>query len=240
VVVDSALAAELPTLAPGPSMRLTVSDTGHGMEPEVLNRIFDPFFTTKAQGEGTGLGLAIVQGVVASHGGAMNVQSKVNVGTTFSLYFPLSTETPLVPAPDLPTPRGNGQEIMVVDDEEQVSAFICARLQQFGYSPYVFNDPREAVRSFQQAPARFSAVVTDLTMPHLTGLDLLRQVRLLRPAMPMVIITGYGRELTGVKLDTIAHSVVLHKPFSGEELGRALRAVLDSVPTARPAPGPGA
>jgi DNA-binding response OmpR family regulator len=160
----------------------------------------------------------------------MTVQSKLNVGTTFTLYFPQCQEAPLAPLANQEAPRGNGQEILVVDDEEQVAAYVSARMRQLGYMPFVFHDPRAALKSFRETPARFSAVVTDLTMPHLTGLDLLRQIRQLRPSMPVIILTGYNRDLAGEKLDSIARCIVLQKPFSGEELSQALRSVLDSVP----------
>ena len=233
LTVDHELAARVPNLAPGACMCLTVSDNGHGMDQVLLDRIFDPFFTTKAQGKGTGLGLAIVQGVVASHGGALAVHSQVKIGTTFNVYFPLSREAPLASVPELPAPRGNGQEILVVDDEEQVAAYVSARLRHFGYHPFVFHDPRQALASFLETPARFSVVVTDLTMPHLTGLDLLKKIRQLRPSLPVIIITGYSRDLAGEKLEAISRCIVLQKPFSGEELGLALRTVLEPAPAAR-------
>jgi CheY-like chemotaxis protein len=207
-------------------MRLTVSDNGHGMEQETLDRIFDPFFTTKSQGEGTGLGLAIVQGVVVGHGGALHVNSRVEVGSTFDLYFP-TTEEELA---DLPiagdSPRGTGQRILLVEDEPTVSSFATSRLKQLGYVPFTYNDPREALAAFKEAPDSFDALVTDLTMPHMTGLELIDQMRPLRPDIPIVIFTGFGRELTREKLAAVPRSFLLLKPFSGEELARALSQVL--------------
>ncbi len=227
LVVDAGLAAEVPNLNPGPCLRLSVTDNGHGMDKATLNRIFDPFYTTKGQGEGTGLGLAIVQGVVASHGGALAVRSTPQMGTTFELYFPLSSERPTSAAAPGPVARGIGQEVLVVDDEEQVSAFVAARLRQFGYRPTVFNDARQALATFDAAPSRFGAVITDLTMPHLTGLDVLHHIRSQSPLLPVLILTGYGRELTGEKLDATPHCAVLQKPFSGDDLARALSQVIN-------------
>ena len=226
VQVDEKLAGEVPNLRAGSYMRLTVSDNGHGMEQATLDRIFDPFVTTKSQGEGTGLGLAIVQGVVVGHGGALHVNSRVEVGSTFDLYFPTTEEEPA----DLPiagdSPRGTGQRILLVDDEPSVSSFATSRLKQLGYVPVTYNDPREALAAFRGAPDSFDALVTDLTMPHMTGLDLIEQMRPLRPDIPIVIFTGFGRELTREKLAAVARSFLLLKPFSGEELARALSQVL--------------
>ncbi|HZZ18473.1 MAG TPA: ATP-binding protein [Opitutaceae bacterium] len=226
VLVDEKLAGEIPNLKAGSYMRLTVSDNGHGMEQATLDRIFDPFFTTKSQGEGTGLGLAIVQGVVVGHGGALHVNSRVEVGSTFDLYFPTTEEIPADPSPSADSPKGNGQRILLVEDEPSVSSFASSRLKQLGYVPVTFNDPREALAAFKDAPESFDALVTDLTMPNMTGLELISQVRPLRPTLPVVIFTGFGRELTREKLAAVPRSFLLLKPFSGEELARALSHVL--------------
>jgi CheY-like chemotaxis protein len=227
VAIDTTYAAEIPNLKPGPFVRLSVADNGHGMDENTLERIFDPFFTTKGQGEGTGLGLAIVQGVVASHGGALNVKSKPDEGTTFELYFP-RTDQPVAAAKPMPQPSvGEGQEILLVDDEAVVVEFASSRLTHFGYRPMAFRDPREALAAFNAAPTRFAALVTDLTMPHLTGLDLINGMRPKRPLLPILVLTGYGRETTKEKLAALPCCILLHKPFSGEDLARALSEVLE-------------
>jgi PAS domain S-box-containing protein len=226
IQVDAKLAGEIPNLTAGSFMRLTVSDNGHGMEQATLDRIFDPFFTTKSQGEGTGLGLSIVQGVVVGHGGALHVNSRVEVGTTFDLYFPTTEETAPAQSPAGDSPRGKGQRILLAEDEVTVSSFASARLTQLGYVPITFNDPRAALAAFNDAPGTFDALVTDLTMPHMTGLELIEQMRRLRPDIPVVIFTGFGRELTREKLASVPRSFLLLKPFSGEELATALSNVL--------------
>ena len=136
----------------------------------------------------------------------------------------------MVPKPAL----GNGQEILLIDDEPSVAEFAASRLKHFGYRPVLFRDPREALAAFNAEPARFAAVVTDLTMPQLTGLDLIGHMRPLRPLIPVVVLTGYGRETTREKLAALPYCVLLQKPFSGEELGRALRTVLEPIEDARP------
>ena len=228
VAVDSRLAAEVDGLAAGPSMRLSVTDTGHGMSTATLARIFDPFFTTKRQGEGTGLGLSIVQGVMASHHGALRVLSTPGSGTTFELYFPVSTElvTPRVETNH--APRGDQQEILLVDDEPAVVEFAATRLRQLGYRVTPFSDPRLALLAIRKDPAQFHAIVTDLTMPHLTGVQLIQEARLVTPGIPAVIITGYGHAAGGAQFDIPSRCRMLNKPFSGEDLAHLLNEILQA------------
>ena len=229
VHVDRQLAAEVPDLTTGQFLRLTVADNGHGMNQATLDRIFDPFFTTKQQGEGTGLGLSIVQGILAGHHGALRVRSRIGEGSTFDLYFPLCNEKANSSAPTEPSPRGEFQEILVVDDEPAVATFVTARLQQLGFRVVTFRDPREALAAYRGNPARFQAIVTDLTMPHMTGVDLIHRVRTLGREIPAVIVTGYGRDAGGAKLATLPRCQVLYKPFSGEDLVRTLNSVLEEA-----------
>jgi signal transduction histidine kinase/CheY-like chemotaxis protein len=222
VEIADSLAAEIPHLPAGPVMRLTVADTGSGMNAATLERIFDPFFTTKQPGEGTGLGLAIVQGIVRGHHGAVRVRSTPGSGTTFELYFPLTTATAAAPAPDDAPPRGQGEEILVVDDEKSVVMFVEQRLSQLGYRPSVFSDPRAALAEVIRSPQRFQAIVTDLTMPGLTGEELIGQCRAARADLPAVIITGYGADA----LKSLPRCLMIQKPFKGDDLVRSLAQLL--------------
>jgi PAS domain S-box-containing protein len=229
--VDAALAATMPKVQPGAFARLTVQDTGHGMEEAMLTRIFDPFFTTKAVGEGTGLGLSVVQGIVSAARGGIAVESTVGKGTTFRLYFPICAQ-PTAARVEAPAVKpGNGEQILVIDDENSVSAFMGVRLQQLQYRPAVFTDPRRALAAMTAAPHRFAAIVTDLTMPGLTGVDLIREARRVAPHLPAVIVTGNRSELTSV--EDLAPIEVLSKPFSGDDLGAVLNRLLPA-----PAPSP--
>ena len=230
IMVDARLAAEVSGLSFGPAMCLAVSDTGHGMDQATLARIFDPFFTTKRQGEGTGLGLSIVQGVMTSHHGALRVQSTLGTGTTFELYFPISPDHIPPPTATDNVPQGSQQEILLVDDEAAVVDFIATRLRQLGYRVTPFNDPRLALLAIRAAPARFQAIVTDLTMPHLTGMQLIQEARLSSPGLAAVIITGYGHAAGGSQFDLLPRSRMLYKPFSGEDLARILSQVLAARP----------
>ncbi|WP_221030112.1 ATP-binding protein [Actomonas aquatica] len=232
--IDDELSVEVPELRPGRYMVLIVADDGAGMDAATLERIFDPFFTTKDQGKGTGLGLSTVQGILASHHGTHRVRSTPGVGTTFELYFPItnasSVKTQRAPAESIA--EGHSREVLVVDDEESVVQFVATRLTQFGYAPQVHEDPRAALKAYDEAPDRYAALVTDLTMPHLTGADLVQRLRERGSTIPAIVITGYGRENALEKLHTLSNTYVLGKPFSGEELarllGRALRG--DSTP----------
>lgn len=236
--VDASLAKEVPGLSVGPHLILIVSDNGMGMDAATMERIFDPFFTTKDQGKGTGMGLSIVQGIMASHQGAYRVRSRTGAGTTFELYFPICGQKPAArETPSQAIAPGASREILVVDDEPTVADFVSTRLRQFGYRPCTFGDPREALAAYRAEPNRFSALVSDLTMPHLTGADLIQELRNLGSQIPALIITGYGRENALEKLHTLSNTYVLGKPFSGEELtrllGRALRGETETSP-----PGP--
>jgi len=224
--VSARLAGEVPELQAGPAMRLTVADTGCGMDAATLQRVFDPFFTTKAPGEGTGLGLSIVQGIVRSHHGALRVRSTPGTGTTFELFFPLTTATATASPPTAAVPRGDGEEILVVDDERAVGAFVAKKLEQLGYRPTVFTDPRAALAEITAAPQRFHAMVTDLTMPGLTGAELVQQCRAAGADVPTVVITGYGTDSVHTALRSLPRCVVLSKPFDGDELARGLHRLL--------------
>jgi len=229
VTADAGLCAEVPNLTPGDWLRLSVRDTGCGMDEETIARIFDPFFTTKKPGEGTGLGLPIVRGIVASHHGALRVQSRPGAGTTFEVYFPAADGAVPSAGRAEPVKSGGGREIMVVDDEPAVAQFAATRLQHFGYRVTVFHDPRAALAAFAREPWRFHAAVTDLTMPHLTGVELVRRLRALGRAVPVVIMSGFGKELASLTPATLPAAAVLTKPFSGEELAHALSGVLDAA-----------
>jgi CheY-like chemotaxis protein len=223
--VDEKLADEVPHLHPGMWMCLSVADTGHGIDAAILQRIFDPFFTTKSQGKGTGLGLAIVQGAVMNHGGAMRVRSHPGDGTTFEAYFPLMEESVEEPAPVAPAHalvKGNGEEVLIVDDEPLVAEYAHTLLDRNGYRCTYCTDPREALAEFKAAPSRFSILITDLTMPHLTGVDLMQKIRAINADLPVIILTGYGDKASREHIAEYSRCELLQKPVSGEVLMRVM------------------
>ena len=216
------------SLVPGHYVRLTVGDTGAGIEAAVIDRIFDPFFTTKQTGEGTGLGLSVVHGIVTDLGGAIRVETAPGKGTTFEIWLPVAGEIPAPAAEaDRALRRGNGEIIMIVDDERPLVELAEEIVAQVGYEPVGFNASRAALDAFRAAPHRFDAVITDEAMPELTGIELARRVREIRPAMPVILMTGYGSAELMSEAARIGVSEVLRKPLRRADLADALARVLD-------------
>src|SRR5882672_11381142 len=221
------------TLLPGPYVRLSVSDTGSGIPPAVLERMFDPFFTTKGVGDGTGLGLSLVHGIVADFGGAIDVTTQAGVGTTFTVWLPAAGETPrLLAEPAGELPLGNGETVMIVDDQRSLVALAEETLAALGYEPAGFDSSVAALQAFRADPQRFDLVLTDETMPDMSGVELVREVRRVRPELPIVLMSGYsGAQLTA-RARAAGAGEVLRKPLVrrdiAEALGRALRVSDDS------------
>ena len=212
----------------GAYVRLTVRDTGSGMTSEVAQRIFDPFFTTKRVGEGTGMGLAVVHGIVISHGGVINVESEPGQGTMFRLYFP-EMEAASYPGEDKPLQQevfmGRGH-ILFVEDEEPLARLGEEAMKGLGYEVMVRTSSVEALEVFRADPFRFDAVVTDQTMPHITGEALARQLLEIRPDVPIVLCTGFSHSMTPEKAKTMGIRAFLLKPLLIKDLARTLREVL--------------
>ena len=229
VTVDEhRLLSQGPLLA-GRYVRLTVSDTGSGIPPEVLERMFDPFFTTKRVGEGTGLGLALVHGIVANFGGVVDVTTVVDVGTTFTIWLPATGQVPK-PAwkPGGELPRGNGETVMIVDDERPLVAVAEETLAELGYEPVGFDSSVAALDAFRADPERFDLVLTDETMPDLTGTELAREFRRLRPEISIILMSGYSGAQLSERALAAGVVDVLRKPLTrrdvAEPIARALRA----------------
>jgi CheY-like chemotaxis protein len=216
-----------PNLCPGRYVRLSVSDTGCGMDRATVERVFDPFFTTKAAGEGTGLGLAVVHGIMKSHDGGISLYSHPGEGTTFHLYFPVLA-TDAVP-PEIkasPIPRGCGEQILLVDDEEFLAALGKKMLERLGYSVTMMTNPLEAIASVREQPDRFNLVITDLTMPGMDGTSLGRQLLQIQPRLAVILTTGYSGILTTDKVRELGFQELLHKPGNARSLGEAVHRVL--------------
>ena len=211
--------ADLPEAPePGDYLRLAVSDTGCGMSPEVRERLFEPFFTTKGQG-GTGLGLSVVHGIIRDHGGTISVASEPGAGTTVVIHLPADPENLTVrAAADDGVVRGAGEHIMYVDDEEALCHLMQRSLRRLGYRCTGFTDPDVALHEFRTSPRDFDAVITDLQMPEMSGLDLTRAVRAIRPDTPIAIASGYPPEHITTDPD-VASVAWISKPPSFEDLG---------------------
>jgi nitrogen-specific signal transduction histidine kinase/ActR/RegA family two-component response regulator len=227
VRLDGAHVATTGTLGAGDYVVLEVADSGTGMSPEVLERIFDPFFTTKEVGVGTGLGLSLVHGIVTELGGAINVASTVGEGSVFTVYLPragdagdeLEREEPDVP-------RGNHQRVLIVDDEAPLVTLATETLAELGYVPVGFTSGVAALEVFRADPGRFDAVITDERMPGMSGSALIREIRGVRRAIPILLVSGYlGGAVVRRALESGADEV-LKKPLSARELATSLARVL--------------
>ena len=211
---------------PGLSIRLTVQDTGHGMAPDVIERIFEPFFTTKARGEGTGLGLAVVYGIVNDHGGILTVASTPGAGTTFAVYFPRhTTVAPAGSQRHEPVPHGV-ERILFVDDEPALARLGKELLTRLGYDVVIRTSSVEALEAFRAAPQRYNVVITDQTMPQMTGEALARALRRLRPDIPIILCTGSSHALTAEQVQAMGLDAVCMKPLVTRDLGVTIQRVL--------------
>jgi PAS domain S-box-containing protein len=215
-------------LNPGPYVRLTVSDTGAGIPAAVFERIFDPFFTTKGVGEGTGLGLSLVDGIVSDLGGAIDVTTGAH-GTRFEIWLPVMGEAAKPGTEHVAAmPRGNGETVMIVDDEPALVALAEENIARLGYEPVGFRSSVAALDAFRAHPERFDAVLTDEAMPDLAGTELAREIREIRPALPILLMSGYGGPQLANRAAAVGVDSALRKPLHGRELAEALSRVLKS------------
>jgi len=225
--LDHVSAPIYPDLSPGNYVKLTVSDTGTGIDHEVKDRIFDPYFTTKEVGKGTGIGLSVVHGIVKSHNGAILVDSQFGKGTTFSIFFPVAEEAVVIEAePDDEFPTGN-ERILIVDDEESMVDIGRKRLERLGYQVEARTDPVEALDLFRADPDQFDLVITDMTMPHIAGDNLVKEILKIRPDMPTILCTGFSEKIDEEKAKKIGVREYIDKPFDQGKLSRLVRKVLD-------------
>jgi PAS domain S-box-containing protein len=217
----------VPGLRVGQYARLALRDTGAGMCTEVMERIFEPFFTTKPQGQGTGLGLSVVHGIIAGHGGAISVASTEGEGSIFLVYLPVTQQPAVIAAPaPLPMQRGGGQHVLYLDDEEPLVYLVTRVLQRLGYRVSGFTDPQEAFSAFASAPDGYDAVVTDLSMPGLSGTDFAKQVLQLRSSVPVIMTSGYVRPEDRTAALKVGVRELVLKPNTVAELGGVLHKLL--------------
>jgi PAS domain S-box-containing protein len=232
VQVDSRLSKENPDLRPGPYMRLDVTDTGRGMTPATLERIFEPFFTTKPQGKGTGLGLSMVHGIMKAHTGAILVESELNKGTSFRLFFP-AVEAAVAPPKIEPGPEsvdGAGRHILFVDDEEPLVYLATRMLERMGYRVTGHTNPHAALSEFRARPDQFDLVVTDLSMPGTSGIEVAGELLKIRPDTPVVLVSGYLKEAEiAAALAAGVREVVL-KPSTVDKLGTVIQRLMNRKP----------
>lgn len=224
LIVTPEQARTNPDLRPGPAVRLSVTDNGCGMDATTLDHLFEPFFTTKATGAGTGLGLAVVHGIVKSHQGAIVVRTALGVGSTFEIYFPAAQLEPTPPPPALPAeiPRGNGQRVMVVDDDPVSGFAIEKMIERLGYKVTRHNRPEDALAAFAAAPTSYDLIVSDLAMPVMNGAEMLERMHQLHAGLAAIIVTGFIETERQRLFERSVARVVLHKPVTREDLARAV------------------
>jgi PAS domain S-box-containing protein len=220
--------ARLGSIAAGSWIILQVADQGRGMAPEVLERIFDPFFTTKEAGVGTGLGLSLVLRIVTQYGGAIDVDSALGGGSTFTVYLPRCGEAPEeVRGARKAHPRGQGQRVMVVDDEEGLLELTTHALLEWGYQPTGFGSAQAAIDAFRAKPDEFDVLLTDLRMPGMSGGVLIREARSLRPLLPVILISGFVGDVAQAGSGTEWADEVLTKPLRVSALATSLARILN-------------
>jgi PAS domain S-box-containing protein len=231
-IVDEQVSEDRQSLSKGKYIKIIVSDTGVGIAPENVSKIFDPYFTTKAVGEGTGLGLAVVHGSVVKMDGEIFVDSEPGKGTTFCIYLPVAKEDsePIVEDAfyeDLPL--GNQEHVLVVDDEQGIVIIQKRMLERFNYSVEAFTSSVDALAAFKAEPDRFSAVLTDMTMPGMTGDQLVRAVRKVKPDIAVILCTGLSQYLNPTALEKEGIDYFCRKPVIKSELIRVVRAAIDGT-----------
>ena len=221
-----------PGLATGDYLVLTVRDTGPGIDPAIIDRIFDPYFTTKEAGKGTGMGLAVVKGIVESHKGAVTVTTRPGSGATFTVYLPITDEPPIIET-DKPKVLEMGTEtILFVDDEKSIIDMGSEMLTRLGYTVETAMTPQSALDLFQSDPRRFDLVITDMTMPQMTGLQLTKRIKAINPKVSVILCTGFSTYITPEKADAMGIQGYLMKPIVKLELANLVRKVLDASQTA--------
>jgi len=215
----------------GSFVRLTVSDTGHGIPPEVKERIFDPYFTTKDKGVGTGLGLALIHGIVQSHDGAISVESEVGNGATFSIWLPAVASQPIDASPTtIEQPLTQGTErILLADDEQLIRQFAQEILELAGYRVTLASNGQEAWTLFQKDPTAYDLILTDMTMPKMSGMELAQHCLSLQAKVPIILCTGFNDQITKENALQAGVSAYLTKPLPANILCLAIRQALDGV-----------
>lgn len=226
ITPDTNLLKRLPELHDQPYVRLTVSDTGCGMDKSTMDHIFEPFFTTKPVNKGTGLGLSVVYGIITGYNGVINVESQPGKGSSFQIFLPIVDQKITCSHRNDVVPKGNAR-ILFIDDEETTLKIVTIMLTELGYCIRAFNSPRKAVELFGQSPDDFDLVITDLTMPEMTGFDVASEIHACRSDMPVILMTGYGKDMDNAEeLEKHGIRQLLKKPVKVETLVTTINNVL--------------
>ncbi len=228
IKINEREASQFEELDPGVYLKISVSDTGHGMTPDILDRIFDPYFTTKEKGVGTGMGLAVVHGIIKRHKGAISVDSHPGKGTRFNVYIPvIEGQAGLEPEAFEPLPMGN-ERILFIDDELALADLGKQMLERLGYHVETRTSPSEACELFNNRPGHFDLVITDMTMPQMTGEELTKELIDIQPDIPVILCTGFSEKMSVAKARLLGIRGFLLKPITIRDLADTVRNVLDS------------
>ncbi|MDA3833316.1 MAG: ATP-binding protein, partial [Spirochaetales bacterium] len=215
-------------VTPGEYVDFTVADTGTGIGPDIIDKIFDPYFTTKEVSKGTGMGLAIIHGIMKEYGGAITAESQLGKGSTFHVYFPVVARD-AIPATKESKDLPHGKErILFIDDEEFLAQMGQDMLERLGYHVTIRQSSLEALATFQNTPKAFDLVITDQTMPAMTGADLARRMLQIRPDIPIILCTGYSNLIDEDSAKVLGIKEFALKPFTKDVIAKLIRKVLDS------------
>ena len=227
IEINTSNPLKYPDLPPGRYVKLQVSDSGHGMSKPVIHRIFDPYFTTKEKGKGTGLGLAVVHGIVKSHKGSITVNSEIGKGSVFSVYLPVVDQAVLQKKPrERPLLKGK-ENILLVDDEQEIVEIEKQMLEYLGYTVTACAGSEKALETFQNCSKAFDMVITDMTMPNMTGDKLAKEIIKIQPDIPVILCTGFNEQVDKKKAENLGIKGFIMKPLSIKDISFAIRDVLD-------------
>jgi CheY-like chemotaxis protein len=227
IAISSDSTDRYPELKPGLYLKLTVADTGHGIDPSIQDRIFEPFFTTKELGKGTGMGLSVIHGIVKSHRGAIRLSSEVGKGSIFDVYLPIAEGEELKETEKLGAlPTGN-ESVLFVDDEDFQVDIGMQMLQRLGYTVVATTSSVEALDIFRKKPDRFDLVITDMIMPKMTGVRLSQELLEIRPDIKIIICTGFSEQISAEKAKELGIHGYVMKPVIVSEFARKVREVLN-------------
>ncbi len=227
VMLDDNSAKIYPKLNPGEHLKIRLSDTGPGINPDIIDRVFDPYFTTKGVGKGSGMGLSVVHGIIKNHNGAITVDSKPGKGTTFNILFPKATEKSKMENESTKEPLCGNETILFVDDEISIVKMIKRMLERLGYKVKTKTNPVEALDLFKSKPDHFDLVITDMTMPQMTGVKLSEKLMEIRSDIPVIICTGHSSMIDEEKAKLLKIAAYVMKPITMTEISQTIRKVLD-------------
>lgn len=214
-------------LKAGPHLRLSISDTGYGIKQELIDKIFEPFYTTKDAGEGTGMGLAVVHGIVKSYNGNISIYSKEGEGTTFSILFPIIVDVIHIEKKQEETIQGGNERILLVEDDASLADAEKKLFEELGYNVTKITSGVEAFEIFRKVPDRFDIVITDYSMPKMTGGELISQIRSINPDVPVILCTGFTNVITQPKASTLGIGDIITKPIELGAIAKSIRKLLE-------------